>query len=117
MKPTLEDLRRSAEFCGKRFAEPHRPEIICIWEPIGENRTAVRWNPPESAEQDRELLHKLLEAGYSVSYREVRHKHFEEPGHVLEQHTNKWTSYDKIDCRPNDFLTLAASKLQEMRDD
>ena len=70
MKPTLEDLRLSAEGCGhkvRRLLSPLGAVQIIEDDPTGAHEMFTDWNPPENAEQDRECLKELRKRGFSLS--------------------------------------------------
>lgn len=98
--------RRSAEFCGRKTRparEWHdRQDAVYLIE------SGRQWDPPENAYQDLELRDALLKAGYDVEYKARG------VAHILGKGANiAWP----FGCHPNDFLTLAASKLQQEKTD
>jgi len=108
MKPTLDDLIRSAKFCGRTLfndGEEYAPTHgICIWDE--KTKQIDDWNPPCDAGQRDELLHTFLEAGWSVIYLSAEQGRLEyEDGSLIQ-----------FVCSSNDFLTLAASRVQEQSD-
>ena len=116
MKPTLDDLRRSAQFCGYEMVAQKEPilelrdVVLLMVDNLGTTAN-IEWNPPENAEQDRELRDALLKAGYMMRNITADRFQVEWPA--------RWGGISSMifDCHPNDFLTLAASKLMEVSND
>jgi hypothetical protein len=104
-KPTLDDLRRSAEFAGKEIDG----DSIILEETYFPIST---WHPPSNPAQDRELLHAIREAGWQVHYNPQLTRHW-----ITHPERSVLGAWFDFNCFPNDFLTLAASRLQEMKDE
>ena len=97
MKPTLNDLRDSALFAGVK-SEIKNGKVIG-WTALV--RGWFEWNPPEKAEQDRELRDAIYAKALTI--------HSNSLGGVVSTSTGR-DLFD-FDCHPNDFLTLAAAHL------
>ena len=122
MKPTINDLINSAKFCGyepenyngKIFVQARNvvdvDDLVILDGASTNARSMIRWEPPDNPGQRDELLHALLAKGYEVVFRDGQHQLI-------------WNDiYDTIvrfesNCVVNDFLTLAASHVQEQSDD
>ena len=102
MEPTLDDLRRSAELAGKVNVKPDCGDIV-FWE----RGMRLIWHPPSKPYQDRELLHAIRAAGWQVHYNDIKWMHW-------ITHPSKGLDI-LIEGDTNDFLTLAASRLQGMK--
>lgn len=98
MKPTLEDLRLSAEACGRSIREFNN-EIEALYP--GHVRYWQRWNPPENPAQNWECVEELLRRGYGVEYQQ------------MELHRlRKNDDYEYFNCDAKDFACLALAELK-----